>query len=1058
MQQRWCPSWIAGLLAGLLLAASTARAEDPDLADVWRVNGFTKEYGNLDFFVEVKPRGAEWEAWKLNPSRHVPVGRQHFRARVSGDTLDASVQVAFPNFAEPEWRNHRFALQRGEDGAVTGMTLVSGTNHALDQRGEVTIQDRWTYTPWPSEQYLLLPPQIQDYAYRSARSLVQTDINHTQASIDRWNASLEEAKQRLQRATDARQEAQGRLDAADRIRAAAWEALRTLRNNAGEEQPVDTSTMPGRLRMLYRVMQAEKDRIARAEKIVLDHQNGIARQSLETIAVQFRAIDSSKAEIARLEGVIRQVRKELGLGPEPDPAAGRPARLAALERAYESANDDYWNARRLYSRAASEEFVARGQVDFQNKELDKLQQQLKELGDQLKGLQRETTLLRIEGYLYDDPSRLVYQAAPSGLDKDLRNLQPFIDDAREKFVRARDQADGFMEKFRAVFDEVTALRERMTEDIWDNAIEMAVAQGTVKLAEIGIAFATGGPIGLAVELVTTPMFQFMLYEGGVVFENYDERALQGAYRSALNEATGDEPDPMKACEGLNLQLSAGTKQIIDGVLLLAQARSRAFEATLRQAKVAPEVRTVLGNASQRIASNSLHYTALSLANVGVEIAGEGAERVGFHTAYDVAKQAADRQVAARAGDAADSIISGISQSGRQLLDPALDATARRAMMGQYLEQMGRQSREVADDLARGTAGLRRLMTQLEMAERAAAALTGAERRAATEAYQPLVQRIQERMAASEQALRPHIAARQANRSLAQLGEEMMDPAVGASARRAMMNLYLEQVGRYSSEIVEDLARGPAGLRRLMTQLEMAERAAEALSGAERRAAVEAYQPLVNRIQERLAATQTALRSSAAQINWTRTLQHQTSVQRLLARELDNLDVLSRTAARAGLRNSLKGAAASVAASLVFAVVLDANMNRLQRQEQELWKEIFAAEVQQTLLFKAWQRATCIEWALEDQLATLLRYYNQLYAAYDPETGFEMLMSQPVPDNASLSLRLVYEPQLEQVLEIEIGGVACPQNTQAGCRLTSGSLVGLKGPYLAVDIALRPPDG
>ena len=1047
---------IAATLAALLLAAGLAHAEDPDLSGLWRVNGFTKDYGNLDFFVEITRDGQGWEARKLNPSRYVPVGRVHFRARLDGEILSANVQVAFPNFADPEWRDHRFALVRGADGSVTAMNLVSGTNHALDQRGEVTIQDRWTYTPWPANQFLLLPPEIQDYAYRSARNRVQTDINYTEASIARWEGSFAEAKRRLERATEARQAAQGRVDATDLVRAAAWEALRALRNNTEEAQPVDTSEMPGRLRVLYRVLQAEKDRIERAEKIILDHQDGIARQSAETIAVQFRAIDSSKAEITRLEGVIRQVREELGLGPEPDPAAGRPQRLAALERAYESADDAYWNARRDYSRAASEEFVANGQVAFQKQELAKQQEKLKQLGDELKGLDRETTLVRIEGFLYDDPERLVYQAAPSGLDVDLRNLQPFIDDTREKLGRARARADDFMTKFRGVFDGVTALRSRMAEEIWANAIEMAAAQGTVKLAEIGIAFATGGPVGLAIELVTTPLFQHALYDGGVVFENYDERQLQTSYRSALGEATAKDPDPMKACLGLNIQMSQDTKAMIAQVLNLAKARARSYDTTLQSADIAPEVREVMGNTSQRVQLNSLHYTALSLANVGVEVSGSVAERVGFTTAYDVAKQAADRQVALRAGDTVSGVISGLSQSGRQMLDPAVDAAARRALMEQYLEQMGRHSTEVADDLARGTSGLRRLMTQLGMAERAAEALTGAERRAAIEAYQPLLQRIQERMAAAEQALRPHVAAQQASRSLAQLGDDMMDPALDAAARRVLMNNYLEQVGRYSSELAEDLARGNAGLRRLMTQLEMAERAAQALTGAERRAAIEAYQPLVQRIQERLAATQAGLRSSAAQINWPRTLEHQTSVQRILARELDNLDVLSRTAARAGLRNTLKGSAASVVASLVFAVALDANMNRLQRQEQELWLEIFAAEVQQTLLFKAWQRATCIEWALEDQLATLLRYYSQLYAAYDPETGFAMLRSQPVPDNASLSLRLIYEPMLEQGLETKVGTVACPQDTQAGCRIALGGLTGQEGLYLPVAIGLKPP--
>lgn len=1048
---------IAGTLAALLLSAAAAHAQDPDLSGVWRVNGFTKDYGNLDFFVEIEREGQRWVATKLNASRYVPVGRTHFRGRVDGDVLEAEVQVAFPNFGRPEWRNHHFNLQRGADGAVTQISLASGETHILDQQGEVTIRDRWTYTPWPSNLYLLLPPRITDYAYRSARNILRSDINHTEESIARWQSSLEEAKQKLRRATTERQEAQGRVDAAERIRAAAWVAYVNLKNADPSAETVDTSEMPGRLRVLYQSLEAERQRIQRAEKIVLDHQNGVARQSASTIAVQFEAIDSSRAEIARLQPVIARVREELGLGPEPDPAAGRDARLAELKRAYETASDAYWEARRVYARAASDEFVASGQVAFQEQELEKLGRALKDLRDKLKGLDRDTTLLRVEGYIHDDPQRLVYQVAPSGLDKDMRNLQPHIDTTRGEYERARKQAEELMGQFRGVFDEVTALRERMADEILINAIEMAVAQGTVKLAETGIAFATGGPIGLGIELVTTPLFQFMLYEEGVVFENYNETALQGAYRSALNEATAKEPDPMKACEGLNVQLNARTREALAGVLRRSAERDRAYTVTMQQADIAPEIREVLGNASQRISRNPLHYTALSLANVGVEIAGEAGQRVGFHTAYDVAQQAVERQVALRAQDSVSGTLQGISRAGQEMFDPSLSAAARRALMDEYLARIGRHSTEVADDLARGTAGLRRLMTQLEMAERAAEGLTGAERRAAVEAYQPLVQRIQERMAGAETALRPHLEAQRAAQRLAGLGDDMFSPAISASARRAMMNDYLEQLGRHSSEIVEDLARGPAGLRRLMTQLEVAERAAEGLTGAERRAAIEAYQPLVRRIQERMASAEAALRNSASQINWPRALEHQTSLQRTLARELDNLGRVSQAAARAGFRNSIKGSAASVAASLVFAVLLDANMSRLQRQEQEQWKEIFAAEIQQTLLFKAWQRATCIEWALEDQLAALQRFYSQLYNAYDPETGFQTLASEGVPDNASLSLRLVYEPPLEQGLETKVGTAACPQDTRAGCRIAAGGLVDQEGPYLAVDVGLRPPD-
>lgn len=950
------------LAVAFLLNIQPSGARAQELTGIWEVDGFTHAYGAFTFFVDVKRRGSNWVATKLNSSRYVPIGNTHFTGRIEGDHLNAQVQVALAGFSEPEWRTHTFNLARDSSGKVIRIELASGETHVTGPDAEKSITDRWVYRRWPSGQFRLLGPKVVDWGYRNASSIRQGDLRDVEDSLRRWRQHLEESTQRFNRALADYNEKHGVRLARQAAYENAWTEAVRVRARVGTDEAVDTTGMPSRLRGLYRMLEAEKASIKRAEQIILDHQNGVATQTADSIAALFSGIDSSRAQIRQLQTLIDNARREAGLGPEPDREQGQRADARAAEQRYRQSIDPYYEARRVESRARTEMDLARGQVELAQREIEENEARKQELEADIKRLADRGQLVRVEGFIQGDPSRLVYQAVPNGLDEDLRGLREVMKEVHDLLKSAEAQRNSLRESFKEKFDEGTRLRDEVRELIWDNALEMAGAHAVTKTLEFGIAFGTGGPAGLAIEMVTTPIFQNAFYEsrgdingptdiitnGGVIFSNYDESGLRNAYRNALRDSAAGEPDPADACRDLNLQI----KQDIE---------RRRFDAISIDTKVAEGFRSVpsgqsgYGNPNQRIQSNTGHYALVTMSQVEQELLGDLATRMNIlQNGYLEAEQALASRVAARA-----------------------------ALAGQ-------------EGALRELAGID--------ARIASAGLSHAERMAALAEREALIGRLT--------AESPDLAA----------------------------------------ELAEQTARISRRLNTLRGVQTLAEQGATA---GERAAAQNRVEALLRTITQEQAASQSALRRAASNINWGRALSHQADLTANLTRELGKLARFEQTVARLGLRNSVKGSAVSVATSLFFAVANDFNQSRLQAQEEALWHRIFAAEMEQSLRLKAWQRASCIYWALYDQFYELRQFYTNLYRAYDPETGFQLLQNDPIRDHESFDLRLIYEPVREHRLEAKLGDVACPETTRNGCQVPAGGLSGEKGPYLPIDVVIYP---
>ena len=110
---------------------------------------------------------------------------------------------------------------------------------------------------------------------------------------------------------------------------------------------------------------------------------------------------------------------------------------------------------------------------------------------------------------------------------------------------------------------------------------------------------------------------------------------------------------------------------------------------------------------------------------------------------------------------------------------------------------------------------------------------------------------------------------------------------------------------------------------------------------------------------------------------------------------------------------------------------------------------------QSLRFKAWQRASCIFWAVHDAYNAQRRMYAKIYGAYDPETGFDVKQNDPFKDHQQLNIKLVYEPVKAQGMRAKVGTVNCPESSRNTCRIASRGLAGQQGPHLRLDINLSP---
>lgn len=951
------------VLGTSLHAAIPHTAFATDLKGIWEVDGFTNDYGAFRFFIDVKKDGSQWVATKLNSSRFVPRGREHFRGTVSEDALNARVQIALPGFREYEWRRHTFELVRDSTEKVTRINLTSGQTHYSGADGERSIQDQWTYRRWPDGQFRLLSPKVVNWGYQGARNDAKTGLNRNAQSTEGWQTSLQQADQRLTAARTAFSNAHGVRLARQKVWESAWLERVKARRRIGQDEALDTTNLPGRLRVLYRNLEAEKASIRRSEKIILDHQNNVARQAAATIATLFSGIDSSRANIRRLRSTIESVRQELGLGAERNLEQEQRDAAADAQRKYDRSIQPYYDARLAESLAKTELELALGQVELAQKELAKLAEEKSKLEDRLKLLDDEGNLVRIEGYVDGDPEKTVYQAVPSGLDVELRRLREVLGKSKELLDKAQAERKKHFDNFKAKVDEGTQLRNEVAELIWDNALKMAGTNLVTKSAEFGIAFATGGPVGLAIEMVATPVFQNVFNEqrgsinsatdlvtnGGVIFTNYDETRMQNAFRRSMNDASAREPDPEAACRGLNLQIEQQFRQQVFNPGVVNAQVQRAFRS------VAP----ANSGANTPLATPFADWQHQSMQTLGLiakEATISGLNKVKIlQSGYDRAQQRANARVAGRVGLA-------VQQEGMQ--------------------QLAQLDSKIASQTA-----------------------TAAERSTAVAQRAQLLQRL-----------------------------------AGDSPDLA------QQLGRNAQQI-EDLVRRIGKAQAIIAD--------EAASAGYKAAARNRMASMLARLGQEQGATRTAIGSAAAHINWGRTLAHQTQLMDDLAKELAKLSRIERLGAKLKLRNTGRGTAVSIVTSLVFGAANNWNQGRLQEQERALWHRIFSAELEQSLRFKVWQRASCIYWAVHDAYNAQRRMYAKIYGAYDPETGFDVKQNDPFKDHQQLNIKLVYEPVKTQGMRAKVGTVNCPESSRNTCRIAPRGLAGQQGPHLPLDINLSP---
>jgi len=932
-------------------------AQGVDIAGIWQVSGFTKSYGNLDFLVKIKRFGANgWNAVKLSSSNYVPSGRQHFQGRITGTTMQASVQVAFPGFGEPEWETHQFRLDLDNQGKVTGIVLTSGEQHFLDDTGERSITDNWTYTPWPEDRLLLSAPLITHNGYASETSLARGQIQSAERDIERWKPSLSENTTRLSNARRNEAKILGDIARLQILYETANTAVSAAKSGEADAMP-DRTNLPSRLRVLYGNRTRAEASIKRNEAIILAHTSGTAVQPNATITQLFKNIDNSRAFIQRLDLTIARVREELGIAPEEDPATGRDERIRMAEAAAKTAGDAYYGARRILARAKTEAVLAEGQVKLAQEQIVEAKTRVQTARDRLKFINLPITFNKVEGYTLGGSSpRLVFEAIPSGLDGELRALKKVLNEVDVLLEKSQVTSNGLKAEFQNAFDRGTVSRDQMADLIYANAAEMAATTALAKTGEFALAFGTGGPVGLAIEMVTTPALQFALYDDGVVFENYDQRALGNQYRAALASATHDQPDPQDACRGLNIQISNSIK---GRLLTQTSSQMQSYLEAINQGGSGASAdipnSTPLGNSSQRIQPNLLNYFAIGGAGTVSELTANAGDRVLVRGIAN-ATQEFEQRVSQRMGQ---SILREIARFDAQILNSSATAASR------------------ASATAARTAALERFASQ--------------------------------------------------------------NPGLAAEITQNIQQ-HARNMGRYEK------------ILRLATNNS---------SSGETAAANQAAHNAIDRIREQQNTLRRTLSSSVPEINIEQALRTQKSLWLRLGAELEKLDRFKSSFAKVGLRGAsraskIKAGAVNIAFSITMAVLLDQNMNRLQRQEMNLWKKIFQAEIEQSMMFRAWQRSRCIDWALLDQRDFLKRNYTRLYNTYDPDAQMQVLRSEPIQNHEGLRLRLILDPPQAITLRARVSGLSCPRSTQSGCQISAGELVNVAGPYLSSTIDIGPP--
>ncbi|OOZ13269.1 hypothetical protein [Solemya velum gill symbiont] len=665
------------ILFCMLMLSSEAALSGPDtVTGVWLVEGSTQAYGPFRFFTRFETSDAgNVTATKLNASPYVPQNQVHLRGLIQGDILQADVQVAFPGFDSPEWKRHHFALQRSDEGAITRLTLSDGTEHIKPDGS--TFNDQWNYTPWPGSQLYLSLPKINDRAYQLAKNDASSEIADTERSLARYReeqaANIDEASV-LKHAFDAQQLEVDRLATAYD---AAWQRYAN-RRYPPQAQPQDEipDDFHPRLRGSYETLRRNLADIERLEGMVLDHQNGVNRLNNDAIASIFSNIDDLKSQNEIIREAIRLVSEELGITTrmESETPQQRRASLQRLEADADEASDRLLDAQKALARISRDHELISGRVEHQVGEIARLETGKIQLSMRQKLLDRERKLARIEAAA---DRRLVYEAIPSALRADILGLKEQLDTVRDLLGRTTELRRDFKSDYMEVFNELTGKNEYLRWLQWRNALKMAAAEAGSKIGELALSFATGGPAGLAVEIITTPILQFLLHEDGVVFSNYDETNLRQAFHQAHEDQENGLPDPQSVCDLTNTRLSEAVTTLFDPASVPAE----------------------YGNVNQRLSdipnhavSTLLNTTRAAAEHAGTRMHYRGSVEAGRQRLYDlVGARIEAAHLTYRELDTAarENLARRISSADRLLMHESTSIGERRAALRGRQEMLGR---------------------------------------------------------------------------------------------------------------------------------------------------------------------------------------------------------------------------------------------------------------------------------------------------------------------------------------------------------------------------------
>lgn len=158
------------------------------------------------------------------------------------------------------------------------------------------------------------------------------------------------------------------------------------------------------------------------------------------------------------------------------------------------------------------------------------------------------------------------------------------------------------------------------------------------------------------------------------------------------------------------------------------------------------------------------------------------------------------------------------------------------------------------------------------------------------------------------------------------------------------------------------------------------------------------------------------------------------------------------------KQKLALAGLNVVAGIAIGLTKSAFQERFKEQERDHWARVFAKQIEASVYFRAYQRASCLYWTRLDQIAWLQRLYAPLYFAYDQNKDLQVLTDHSFSDDQSL---LVFVSTRNGDFSLgsrtTIGGIACRRISATACRIGAEAWVNLRErrPTLEFVVDLEP---